>query len=226
MSRSNPQHSAIAEKLRKNSPTTPPHQRSLRRRVLIRIASLARWLHIYSSLFGLATVLFFSVTGLTLNHPDLFFKETARRSETSGVLTVEWVKQPKKSDQFHIAEHLRKVDGVHGAAEFTDDEDQACLVAFRGPGYTADATIQRSTGEYQLTQTAHGFTAIINDLHKGRDSGPVWKAVIDVSAVLLVFISITGFVLLFYLKLRRMKGLVVTLVGTVVLTGLWWLGVP
>ena len=29
-----------------------------------------RWLHIYLSMFGLAAVLFFSVTGITLNHPN------------------------------------------------------------------------------------------------------------------------------------------------------------
>ena len=32
-----------------------------------------RWLHIYLSMFSLAVVLFFSVTGITLNHPDWFF---------------------------------------------------------------------------------------------------------------------------------------------------------
>ena len=42
--------------------------------------------------------------------------------------------------------------------------------------------------------------AVINDLHKGRDTGPAWAAVIDVSAGLMVVISLTGLVLLFYIK--------------------------
>ena len=29
-----------------------------------------RWLHIYSSMFGLVAILFFSVTGILLNHPS------------------------------------------------------------------------------------------------------------------------------------------------------------
>ena len=43
-----------------------------------------RWLHIYLSMFGLAAVLFFSVTGITLNHPDWFFGEAERRVEAEG----------------------------------------------------------------------------------------------------------------------------------------------
>ena len=62
-----------------------------------------------------------------------------------------------------------------------------------------------------MPQTYHGFLAVINDLHKGRDTGPAWSALIDVSAVLMTLISLTGLVLLFYLKLRRVPGLVVTL---------------
>ncbi len=226
MPRSNPPRSPIAEKLRQNSPNSPPHVRSLRRRILIRTALIFRWLHIYVSLFGLASVLFFSVTGVTLNHPDWFFGEAERRSETEGDLKTEWVDAKGEPAKLEVVEHLRKVDHVRGAmSEFTA-EDGECLVAFRGPGYAADATIIRSTGHYRLTQTSHGFIAVINDLHKGRDSGPIWSAVIDISAVLLGFISITGLVLLFYLKLKRVKGVVIAVIGTAVLVALWWLGVP
>ena len=57
------------------------------------------------------------------------------------------------------------------------------MVTFKGPGYAADAFIDRESGRYDLTQTYHGFIAVINDLHKGRDTGPAWSVVIDVSAV-------------------------------------------
>ncbi len=45
------------------------NRRPFRRRLAIRFAKLVRWLHIYLSMFGLAAVLFFSATGITLNHP-------------------------------------------------------------------------------------------------------------------------------------------------------------
>ena len=37
-----------------------------------RIAKTSRWLHIYGSMASLALVLFFAVTGITLNHQDWF----------------------------------------------------------------------------------------------------------------------------------------------------------
>ena len=48
-----------------------------------------------------------------------------------------------------------------------------------------------------------GLAALVNDLHKGRDTGGVWRAAIDVSAALLVFISLTGLVLLYFVHKYR-----------------------
>ena len=118
-------------------------------------------------------------------------------------------------DRLEIVEYLRRTHGVRGAmVDFRVDERE-CLVTFKAPAYSADAFIERPDGRYQLTQTTHGVVAFLNDLHKGRDSGPVWSILIDVSAVLLTIISITGTLLLLTLKRRRRAGLIVGLVGTV-----------
>lgn len=77
-----------------------------------------------------------------------------------------------------------------------------------------------------MSETRLGFWAVINDLHKGRDSGGVWAMVIDISAVLMTLVSITGFVLIFFLIKRRFSGLMVFAAG-VALAGLaWWKWVP
>lgn len=198
--------------------------RPLRRRVAIKFAAVMRWLHIYVSLIGLATVLFFSVTGVTLNHPNWFFSEEGRRSEVTGALDPKWMRGDVA--KLEVVEHLRKEHGVRGAMDRFEVEDAECYVSFRGPAYEADARIRRDSGAYTLGQTSHGFVAILNDLHKGRDTGPVWSVVIDVSAVVLGVISLTGLVLLFYLKLRRVTGMIVVVVGTIALGLLYYLGVP
>lgn len=53
-----------------------------------------------------------------------------------------------------------------------------------------------------------GFAALINDLHKGRDTGGVWKAVIDIAAALLVVISFTGLILLYFVHKYRLAGMI------------------
>ena len=198
-----------------------------------------RWLHIYLSLFGLASVLFFSVTGITLNHPDWFFATKESISEAEGQIDPALLRVPGASAgatpgtdgeigvrRAEVLEHLRGKHTVRGAmSEFTADDAQI-NVSFRGPGYAADATIERNSGRYTLRETRYGLVAVINDLHKGRDTGRVWSVVIDVSAIVLTIISLTGFALLFYLKLRRVRGLIVAVLGAVALGCLYIWGVP
>ncbi|RUL87803.1 PepSY-associated TM helix domain-containing protein [Tautonia sociabilis] len=200
----------------------------------IRVAAFFRWLHIYLSMFGLASVLFFSVTGLTLNHPDWFYGTAERIEEAEGRIDLDWLHrdvpdgspEEDRVDRLRVVEFLRAEHGVGGAlTEFSVDEYE-CFVTFKGPGYSADAQIDRETGSYVLTETALGPVAVLNDLHKGRDTGPVWSLAIDVSAVVLTVISLSGLVLLLYLKLRRSPGLAVALVGGAVVVGVVLMGVP
>lgn len=214
------------------------HARSLRRRIAIRTAAVVRWIHIYLSMFGLAAVLFFGVTGVTLNHPE-WFGESERRVAVQGQMKPEWLHldQPagriagdddesRRVAKLEVVEHLRKTHGVRGAvSEFRADAAE-CTVTFKGPGYAADAYIDRSTGRYELTQTMHGFVAVINDLHKGRDTGTAWSVVIDASAIVLVVISFSGLVLLFYLKRKRIPGLLVAVGGTAVVVAVVMFLVP
>jgi hypothetical protein len=191
-------------------------------------------LHIYLSMFGLAAVLFFSVTGLTLNHPDWFFANVESISEAEGQFPRDWlhldapggIAEEDRVDRLGVVEHLRAEHGVRGAlVEFSVDEYE-CFVTFKGAGYAADAQVDRETGEYLLTQSSFGPVAVLNDLHKGRDTGPAWSVAIDASAVVLTLISLSGLILLFYLKLRRNPGLVVALVGAAVVVAVVLMWVP
>ncbi|MBX6313940.1 MAG: PepSY-associated TM helix domain-containing protein [Isosphaeraceae bacterium] len=206
----------------------------------LRLAAFLRWLHIYLSMFGLAALLFFSLTGLTLNHPNWFGDGIATSREAEGQMEVGWLQgratttgSAGASDpsagpvaKLEVVEHLRQRHGIRGAlADFSTDEHE-CLVSFKGPGYAADAFIDRQTGRYRLTEERHGLLAVVNDLHKGRDTGPVWSIVIDLSAALMAVVSLSGLLLLFYIKRRRRLGLLTALVGLAVLATAFVLGVP
>ncbi|RZJ58609.1 MAG: hypothetical protein EOO55_00150 [Hymenobacter sp.] len=105
-------------------------------------------------------------------------------------------------------------------------EDDQCAVSFKGPGYSADALINRPDGKFELTEQRLGLVAVLNDLHKGRDSGPGWSLVIDVSAVFLTVVSLSGLVMLFFLKNKRVRGILVALGGGVLCGVLYWFLVP
>ena len=222
-----------------NATNTPQAAAKHRRKLSVRVAAVSRWLHIYLSMFGLFVILFFSVTGLTLNHPD-WFSEKASTSEAEGALEPKWVKLPAPPlseattapdflasvAKFEVVEYLRKTHAIRGAvADFTAD-DRECVVVFKGPGHSADIFIDRDTGKYRLTQTAYGLIAVINDLHKGRDTGTAWSIVIDVSAVLMTLASLSGLILLFYIKRRRVPGVMTALVGTALILATIYFLVP
>jgi len=175
-----------------------------------KLASISRWLHVYLSMASFAILLFFAGTGFTLNHQD-WFTGQQRTVRTHGALNAQWVKS--NVDKLQVVEFLRRKDGLHGAVDDFRIEDSQCSVSLKGPGYEADAVIDRATGRYDITETRAGFVAIINDLHKGRDAGAVWSKIIDISAALMTTVSLTGLILLLYLHKRRMAGLIMLAAG-------------
>lgn len=198
----------------------PPRSNPLWKR---KLASVSRWLHIYLSMVSFAILLFFAVTGLTLNHAN-WFDGQERTTNFKGSVDVRWVKSDVA--KLEIVEYLRRAHHITGALHDFRIDDSQCSVSFKGPGYAADASIDRSTGAYEMTETRMGFWAVINDLHKGRDTGKTWAAIIDISAVLMTLVSLTGFVLIFFLLKRRFSGLMIFAAGAAVFALAWWKWVP
>ena len=188
-----------------------------------KLAAVSRWLHIYLSMFSFAVLLFFAVTGLTLNHAN-WFDGQERTTQFKGAVDAKWVKGDVA--KLEIVEYLRRVHHITGALHDFRVDDSQLSVSFKGPGYAADASIDRASGSYEMAETRLGFWAVINDLHKGRDSGKAWGAVIDISAVLMTFVSLTGFALIFFMLKRRFSGLLIFSAGGAVAMLAWWKWVP
>ena len=180
------------------------------------LATWSRWLHIYLSMFSFIIVLFFSVTGLTLNHVD-WFPESTIVSELKGAVNAKWVSvsDTAKIPKLEIVEQLRANHNIKGQLnDFRIDEEEISI-SFPGPGYTADFFVNRADGSYEVTETKMGIIAVINDLHKGRDTGKAWSWVIDFSAIFMIVISVTGLILLLFLKKKRTNGLLWLAIGEV-----------
>ena len=188
-------------------------------------AAAFRWLHIYLSMLGFGAIMFFAVTGITLNHPTWLGGSEQYVEDISGEIPVEWLR--KNPTELGIAETLRERHRLRGRVkEFESDEYEFMLV-YKTPGYAADVFIDRETGNYSVTVTSTNLVAVMNDLHKGRDSGAVWNIlVIDGSAILMLLFSLSGFGLLFYIKRRRMTGLTTAVVGTLLMFGIWIWWIP
>lgn len=186
--------------------------------------AIMRWLHLYLSMVSFGLVLFFAITGLTLNHAD-WFDDASRTTELTGRVPTSWVNptDTARIDKLALVEYLRTTHGIRGAVSDFRIDDRECSLSFRGPGYTADAFVERQTGTYRLTETRLGLVAVLNDLHKGRDTGRAWVWVIDAAAGFMTLVSATGLLLLLFMKKRRISGLWWLLIGAGLSMLAYWL---
>lgn len=186
------------------------------------VASWTRWVHIYLSLFSFATLLFFAVTGITLNHTS-WIEGQQKVEQLKGKLPLDWVHLDSTYvKELKVVEYLRNNYSIKAPLSDFITEATECAVSFKGPGYSADVFVDRETGQFQLTVTQSGFIAILNDLHKGRDTGATWSWVIDISAALMILVSLSGFAMIFFLKKKRIKGVVVTTLGAFLLLAIYY----
>ena len=87
-----------------------------------RTAAVIRWLHIYLSMAAFGTMLLFSVTGLTLNHPEWFGAGVSGTEDLDGRLDPALLgsgdDDPRgdRIDRLAVAETLRARHALRGAA--------------------------------------------------------------------------------------------------------------
>ncbi len=179
-------------------------------------------MHVYTSMVCLLLVLFFSATGVTLNHPDWAFGGSVSRQTATGSLPAGW-NQGGTINWLTVTEHLRSAHNVKGAVSSYTADDTQGSVTFKLPGYSAETFIDVAAGTYDLTVVAQGPIAVLNDLHKGRDTGSSWRWVIDVSGIFLVVLSLSGLFLQFFLRKRRRSAYVTASVGAVISLALLWI---
>lgn len=183
-----------------------------------------RWLHTYTSMISLLAVLFFALTGITLNHPDWAFGTKEVEKQVTGTLPAGWIRDGEVN-WLTTAEALREQQNLHGHADEPRVDGTEASVTFLAPGYNAAAVIDTRTGKYTVDILQQGAVAVMNDLHKGRDAPGSWKWTIDLSAGFLAFVALTGIGILLFLKKTRVQALTVMGVGSLLLLVLGWVAV-
>ncbi|WP_304192177.1 PepSY-associated TM helix domain-containing protein, partial [Phenylobacterium aquaticum] len=99
-------------------------------------------------------------------------------------------------------------------------------VRLEGVTGSSDILVDLRTGTAEVTVARTDLVTTLNELHRGKNAGAVWKAVIDVSAGLVLALSLIGYVLFFSLRFRLRTSLILTAASLAVLFGVFWLFVP
>jgi uncharacterized protein len=170
----------------------------------------ARTWHWMSGAICLIGMLAFAATGITLNHarqieasPRVEAHEAVLSPASLDVIAPDIVFGESADLPVAVRRELRRVLGVDtgdAAAEWTDID---VYVSLPRPGGDAWLSIDRETGDVFYEVTSRGAVAYLNDLHKGRSTGPAWSLFLDVFASACMVFCLSGLWLLQIHSARR-----------------------
>jgi uncharacterized protein len=183
---------------------------------------LCRMLHAYLSAFAFIALFFFSATGILLNHPEWFENYQPEQKPVTFALSPAELAAAKSSKDpgRALAERAAAKAPLAGAYASADLAGPQALVRLEGPKGSTDLTIDLNTGAATGKVSRANLLAIIQDLHRGKNSGAPWRFVIDVTAYVVLALSVIGYVLFFSLRFRLRTSLVFTGVSLLILTGI------
>lgn len=192
----------------------------------LHLPGAVRWLHTYLSLIGFAAVLFFAVTGLTLNHAAWFESGSEHERTLRRAVPLELLAGRDTLNVGSLERWARTEFGLHGDVNDASLDTQHGSILFKAPGYSADVEIDVAKSTAEVHETRVNSWAVLDDLHKGRDSGAIWSWAIDISASVIGVSALTGIWLLFYVKRRRVAGALVAVIGLLILALVAWIWTP
>ncbi len=194
-----------------NSFISKESQLSVQNAASARNASRAVWLknlhqwHWISSALCLLGMLLFSITGITLNHASQIEAKpaiTRKQGQLPAPLAAQLrsyaaehdgAKQPlpPAAEQWLLDQW--KVQAGGREAEWSADE---IYLAMPKAGGDAWVRITPEDGAVEFEHTDRGWISWLNDVHKGRNTGPAWNWFIDIFAGACLVFCLTGLLIL------------------------------
>ena len=182
------------------------------------LRTLHQW-HWISSALCLIGLLLFAITGITLNHasqiPASPQTRTAQATLPEALRAALETAAQEMDDRAPLPLQLRAFVadsfGVRTGAREAEWSTDEIYLSLPRPGGDGWLSVDLASGQVEHESTDRGWISYLNDLHKGRNTGPAWSWFIDVFALACLVFSITGLVLL---QLHaRQRGLTWPMVG-------------
>lgn len=186
----------------------------------------SRTLHAWLSAFAFLVLMFFALTGLLLNHPE-WFATKPEAHELSLQLSAAQLAELKTLDNpaDQLLQLVRAETALVGRLKSTEILDDEVMIRLASPTGTTDISLFTGTGEVLVSTEKASTVSLLNELHRGKDVGALWRWLIDVSAVIILLLSLAGYVLFFSLKARKATSLWLTAGSLLIIVLLGWYSV-
>ncbi|WP_096084915.1 PepSY-associated TM helix domain-containing protein [Agaribacterium haliotis] len=193
---------------------------------LLRFSRSVHWI---SSALALMAVLFFALSGLTLNHATWFTAkpvEGVDELELGRAWLKDFVEAEAESQRLYMLSSLVAERWTLPLPSNIDQDDYEWVLDYQRPGGLSTIVLDLEAGMLVHEKIDDGFVALINDLHKGRHSGAVWSLFIDLAALLSIVFSLSGLILLWAHARKRSMTWPLVAVGLIFPFIVFWIWVP
>ncbi len=184
---------------------------------------LMRDWHGYLSAFAFLILLFFAVTGVLLNHPNLFPGPGVPYFDKEYDLTATELARIKAAPSpgralYDVMSGKVKLAGRYDGGGMMSGTLVARAEGARG---TSDLEVNLTTGHVEVNVSRRNAVDVLNALHRAELAGKPWKFVVDGLAAVLIIMAILGYVLFFALRFRLRTALILTGASLVLFAGLF-----
>lgn len=188
---------------------------------------LCRMLHAYLSAFAFLALIFFALTGLLLDHPNWLQSKPREQEVRLAVPAVLMNAASQAHDQPAVlAATVARLTPLVGAYKSGEIDDGEANLRFEGTKGSSTVTVDMRNGATDVALQHATVVSVIGDLHRGKNAGAAWRLVIDISAVVILALSLIGYVLFFSLRFRLRTSLILTVMSLGVLVGVFVLLTP
>ena len=199
--------SVDADKAQAEKAAQKAHRAKVRRLFWMTQARVWHWITGAATLVGM---LLFAFTGITLNHAGQIEGKPAvveRQALMPPEILAQLGQGPGEGETSTlpkpVADWLTKETGAPVSRRTGEWSENEIYVGMPKPGGDAWLSIDRETGDVVFEDTNRGAISWLNDLHKGRNTGPVWFWFLDIFSVAAILFCLTGLVLLWMHAPRR-----------------------
>ena len=179
-----------------------------------------RLIHGWLSAFAFLILSFFSITGLLLNHPDWASTEAPSPVEEEFTLEEDELRAllDAKEPEALLPDIAAKRVVLKGAYSGGNQVRNEIFVRLQGVRGLTDLRANLVTGQVIVVVEPAPTLNILNELHRGERAGTTWRLFIDAIAIVLVVLSIIGYLIFLSLRFRLRTALILTAVSA---AGIW-----
>jgi hypothetical protein len=169
-----------------------------------RFYKFSRWLHLHFSMFSFLLLLLFSITGFTLHHIEWFDEVVTIDESVEGAVPPDLL-VADEPDSAPVVAALAESCPVDAPLSAFESDPDMIFAVFSKPGYRAEIQIDRESGDAEIAIEKGGVLSVLQDIHTGKNENRAAQGglLIDVAALLLIFVSLTGIALTWILNMRN-----------------------